>query len=173
MRTYFSNHQIIDYGNNQKVRNIMHSVALTKSIVGGVAVYPYTIEEGDTPTKVAFNYYGSVDYVWLVFMANGITDPYTQWYKSHSDLESYMAKKYGSVVQAMALIHHYVDTTDADMPMITPTTYANKAVGDYGYCVPVYAYDYEVALNDARMKIKLVAKGAASKLSYELEKALQ
>ena len=55
---------------------------------------PYTIKEGYKPEDVAYAYYGSTDYTWLVMMSNNIIDPYHQWPMAEADFNAYITDKY-------------------------------------------------------------------------------
>lgn len=172
MRQYFSNHPVITYRDLQ-IRNLMLSARVAKGVLDKVSVvYPYTLEDGDTPTMIAYDYYGSVDFVWLVLLANNIVDPYTQWYKSQYDLDQYIAKTYGSIAEAMATTHHYAHNTDDTYPMVTPTSFAYLESEFKSQFHPVSVYDYEVSLNEARRTINLIDSNKASQIALELERLL-
>lgn len=55
---------------------------------------PYTVKDDDRPEDVARYYYGDVNKVWIVYMANLIVDPYTQWPLSNDNLEKTVRAKY-------------------------------------------------------------------------------
>lgn len=172
MRQYFSNHPVINY-RGLNIRNLMLNAQVVKSALAkNSVVYPYTLEEGDAPTIIAYDYYDSVDYVWLVLMSNGMIDPYSQWYKSQNDFEQYIVKKYGSVPAALSTVHHYAHTTDDSYPQVTPTTYQYMDAEEQALFQPVYAYDYELQLNESRRVINLIDNRQAARISLELERLL-
>jgi len=55
---------------------------------------PYTVEEGERPEDIANFYYGSVDYSWLVYMANNIIDPYHEWPLNTQEFNDMLIEKY-------------------------------------------------------------------------------
>lgn len=55
---------------------------------------PYTVEEGMKAEDVAYYYYDDPGYVWLVYLANNIIDPYSDWPLDQNDLERYIEEKY-------------------------------------------------------------------------------
>lgn len=55
---------------------------------------PYTVEQDDRPEDVAYLYYGTTDYTWMIYLANNIIDPYHDWPKSPNSLDDYIAEKY-------------------------------------------------------------------------------
>lgn len=169
MRQYFSNHPVITY-RGLNIRNLMLNAQVVKGVLSKTSVvYPYTLEEGDTPTMIAYDYYGSVDYVWLVLLSNDMIDPYTDWYKGTLDFESYLAKTYGSVANAMSTIHHYAGT---DLVDATPTTYQYMTAEEQGLYHPVYVYDWEASRNEARRTINLIDSNSAPRIALELERLL-
>lgn len=173
MRQYFANHPVIEY-RGLNLRNLMLSAGIVKGVLNKMSVaYPYTLNEGDTPNMVAYDYYGSVEYVWLVFLANHIVDPYTQWYKSQSDFESYVTKKYGSIESAMITTHHFSNQTDLSAPEVSVTTYQHATPEEQGVLTPVSNYDFEVSQNEIKRSIMLVDKSQAARISLELERLLK
>jgi hypothetical protein len=171
MKQYFANHPVITY-RGLNIRNLMLNAQVVKGVLRKTSVvYPYTLEEGDTPTMIAYDYYGSVDYVWLVLMSNNMIDPYTDWYKSQIDFDAYIDKKYGSYPYAMSTTHHYKHS-DPEYPMITPTTYQYMTAEEQGQCTPVSIYDYEQQRNEERRIINLIDSAHAPRIALELERLL-
>lgn len=198
MREFFKNHPIVTY-NDRLVRNILLNARITREVLEDNSnFYPYTLSDGEMPTHVAFNYYDSVDYVWLVFFSNNIIDPYTDWYKSQEQFNQYIDKKYGSYFEAQNLTLYYRHP-DYDY-LMTPDTYdilQNALRGEDGEILegedgevlvaetasdaeleylngwePLKAYDWEVEQNESRRTIQLIDKRYAARLSLELEKKL-
>lgn len=60
------------------------------------AILPYTVKESERAEDVAYYYYGDQNKVWLVYLANNIIDPYTQWPLGDDALYSTLMKKYAS-----------------------------------------------------------------------------
>jgi hypothetical protein len=67
---------------------------LKRSLTNPYVFLPYTIEEGLRPEDVAYYYYGSVEYTWLVYLANNIVDPYHEWPLSQEKFDAYLINKY-------------------------------------------------------------------------------
>lgn len=173
MRQYFKNHPVINY-NGLNIRNLMLNAQLTKSVLGSTTTFlPYTVQEGETPTTIAFDYYGSVDYTWLVLFSNSIIDPYTGWPKSQEQFDEFLVKEHQSVSNAIATIHHYKNTLDPDLPPATPTTYLYMTESERTGYVPVSLYDYLHEVNEGKRQIRLVDKVYAARIALELEKKLR
>lgn len=168
-RKYFQNLPVVEYRGG-KVRNLLLSAHIVKDVLDNAqAYYPYTLKDGETPTSIAFDYYGSVEYVWLVLMSNGMIDPYTDWHKSTQNFNSYLEDKYGSVTAAMATIDHYQHATDPTYPFLSPTSYQYLSDADKASFVAVTAYDYENELNESKRQIKLIDNRFAARIAHELE----
>jgi len=75
-----------DLSRNDKFRNF----TLTNPYV----FLPYTIKDDDRPEDIAYYYYGSTDYTWLVYLSNNITDPYHDWPLSEDNFHKYLMQKY-------------------------------------------------------------------------------
>lgn len=163
----------IDVTTGFNLKNLMFSSRMTGSVLNRTQLfYPYTVKEGETATSVAYNYYGSIDYVWLVFFANNIIDYYSQWPKSQYDLDQYVISEYGSVPAAQGLIDHYYKPDDPSYPAVSVESFNAKDTINQGLFMPRYTYDYLMMQNEAKRKIQLVNKNDAPRISLELEQLL-
>jgi hypothetical protein len=94
MASYFKNFPLIEY-NGRKIRDITRRSGFNKSIASNPYLYmPYTVSEGERAEDIADFYYGSVDYIWLVYLSNNIIDPYLDWTLSAADFNNYLIEKY-------------------------------------------------------------------------------
>lgn len=94
MSNYFENFPTINY-QGRNVRDITRRNKFLKSVTTNPLLFlPYTVKEGERPENIAYNYYGSTDYVWLVYLSNNIVDPYHQWPLSEEDFHKYLIQKY-------------------------------------------------------------------------------
>ena len=97
MAKYFENFTIITYEGKQ-VRDITRRNQFVRNVSTNPLLYlPYTISEGERAEDIANFYYGSVDYSWLVYMANNIMDPYHEWPLSEAEFKDFLIDKYGNV----------------------------------------------------------------------------
>ena len=91
---YFENFPIIEY-EGRRVRDISRRSNFVRAVSNNPFLYyPYTVSEGERAEDVANFYYGSVDYVWLVYMANNIIDPYHEWPMDPQTFNDYLVEKY-------------------------------------------------------------------------------
>ena len=88
---------IINY-NGYQVRDLTRrNKFLPVSMANPYLFLPYTITDEDRPEDIAYYYYGSTDYTWLVLLANNIIDPYHDWPLKEDDFYQYLIKKYEKV----------------------------------------------------------------------------
>lgn len=188
---YFKNFPYITY-NDKIARNlILKSVFFQKVIDSYSSFYPYTVKEGERADTIAYDYYGSSDYYWLVYLSNQLIDPYFEWPLTDYQLTQYLIKKYGSPAQADAIIDYYVyqsqpNITDLESYynanyIMEPETY-NKLVQQYQSnpnttdmrnfnptnWTPVTAYQAEIERNESRRNIKLLSKAYLSQVDREI-----
>jgi len=91
---YFEKFPIIEY-EGRRVRDISRRSNFTRAVSNNPYLYyPYTVSEGERAEDIANFYYGSVDYVWLVYMANNIIDPYHEWPMDPQTFNDYLVEKY-------------------------------------------------------------------------------
>ena len=91
---YFENFPIIEY-EGRRVRDISRRSNFVRALSNNPYLYyPYTVGEGERAEDIAQFYYGSVDYVWLVYMANNIIDPYHEWPMDPQTFNDYLVEKY-------------------------------------------------------------------------------
>ena len=161
---YFSDFQSIEY-QGKIAKNLMQRPQIKTQILGNPnTFYDFTVKEDLRPDQVAYLYYDDTNLVWLVFLANNIVDPYYQWPLTQHQFEDYLISKYGTVDIAKARILHYKHKTKKTK--ITKETYDLNSTFSYivaGDYSPVYAYDYEDELNEAKRNIKLVDRRLANK----------
>jgi len=94
---YFENFPIIEY-QGRRVRDITRRSAFIQTIANNPYVYyPYTVKEGERAEDIAKWYYGSVDYIWLVYLANNIIDPYYEWPMDPKTFNAYLVDKYQDI----------------------------------------------------------------------------
>ena len=149
----------------------------------------YTISEDEKAEDVADFYYDDPAMSWLVYFANDIVDPYTQWPKTYENFTEYFRKKYAS--QALPTgtdaivwgqdatrtdnIVHWKNTDDETI-LISPDSYirAQTFNGDFvaGDWTAVRRFDYEMEENEELRNIILVNTSYASTVLENLRSLL-
>ena len=60
------------------------------------AFYEYEIQESDTPEIIAYKYYGSSEFHWVVLMFNDIIDPQFDWPLQYNTFIKFVDEKYSA-----------------------------------------------------------------------------
>lgn len=95
-------------GESKIVIDIFKRVRATiKAQTDATAYYTWTINEGQTPEDLSYNYYGTPQYHWVILLMNNIRDPQWQWPLKAKTFDRYIVKKYGSVEYAQRTHSHY------------------------------------------------------------------
>lgn len=124
MARYFDKFPTIDY-NGTPAKNILARVDFTPEAKRDVySNFDYTIEDGvSRPDVLSYGYYNNSYYDWLIYLSNGVIDPYHDYYKEPGDFNSYIVAKYGSLSQARNKILYYRNAWSSDESTISVSTY--------------------------------------------------
>ena len=96
----------IEY-NNELIRDISRRFSIKYIEKPGAKpfFYKYEITTWKSIENVAYDIYGSCDYIWAIMIANNIIDPINDWLKKDEEIMEYAVKKYGKANLHAA--HHY------------------------------------------------------------------
>jgi hypothetical protein len=178
---YFYNFPKINYF-DVEVRNIILQAALIKKVFNNAdAFYPYIIKDFERPDLIAYDVYGDETLDWLIYFSNDIIDPYYDWPLFGDQFNDYIEKKYGvTAYETMNDIVHYKYTgitNDSAEDIARKSWTMSKETHDimvlYGEntsgWTPVYVYDYEMELNEAKRTIKILNKSYLSQIEKEIK----
>lgn len=173
IKGYFNNLPTIEYG-TKVARNLITRPKIKEFILGNPnVIYDYVIKDGERPDIIANAYYGDSNFVWLIFLANNIVDPYYDWPLTQEQFKDFIIDKYGSVETAKSTIKHYKHKTKGTL--ITKETYDLNATmlkivaSDY-QSVDVYKFEDEA--NEAKRSIKLIDARLATSAFAKLREAM-
>ena len=122
---YFEKFPVIVYSNTACL-DISRRVKLSDKTRNAMsAFYPFEIESGMRSDILSYGYYQNPYPDWLIYLSNGIIDPYYGWYLSGEDFEAYIVKKYGSIEAALKRVKYYRLNWVEDDVEITPSYYDN------------------------------------------------
>ena len=108
---YFKDFPKVEY-QGKIARNLISRPKIKDQILGNpTSFYDYVITDDLRPDQVSYLYYDDPQYVWLIFLANNIVDPYYEWPLNQNNFESFLISKYGTVAAAQAKILHYKHNT--------------------------------------------------------------
>ena len=194
--SYFGNFPQTLFFNNLAVNITLRAEFIESLKKQSVAFYPFVIRQDERPESLSYDYYDSPEYDWLIFLANDIIDPYTQWPKGQLDFEDFVAKKYGSIEESQSNILFYRKNPDIFYISIDGTQFSTSQPTSGGYDIvtentdiritpdsyalidnqidyyPVYAYDYEVELNEDKRNIVLIDNDMKTTVAAQLETLL-
>mgnify|MGYP003403088434 FL=1 len=187
MSDYFSIFLIVKY-NDVKVRDITRRIGFSKKRLSDPLLFlPYTIREGEKPEDVSFYYYGSVDYTWLVLMANDLVDPYNDWPLDQDQFNCTFMKKYEELSgetdydviawgQSEAnddnIVFFYKEDEHGKTVQVGPQTFDGNNASNIGGWTAMRLYDYELMLNEEKRNIQLVDALYKDKIDAEFRKLI-
>jgi hypothetical protein len=164
---FFENFPVVSYG-GVSLRNLMLKTDIIKSVLDTVQVFhPFVIRDGERADTVAYDYYGNSELYWLVYMANDIVDPYYDWPLTQAEFKDFIVKKYGSAEAAQGTLLYW-SNPDFDYYMTDETRNLLDVEFLSGWNTPVYAYDYEDGLNEAKRNIRLIDSSYAPQVVAEI-----
>ena len=127
-----------------------------------VALYDYIIADEERPDTVSMKLYGTVNYTWIILVLNNILSLY-DWPLSEEEMVNYLRSKYGSLAAARQGTPYYY-TVEGDR--VDATTYDTLPTTRQGAILT--PYEYEVSLNEAKRRIKVVPSLAAPQIANTL-----
>jgi hypothetical protein len=130
-------------------------------------MYDYDVQSGDRPDIIAYKYYDDPTLDWVILLVNNIIDPQFEWPLDDRSFERYMRKKYGSLEAAKQTHHQYEKILREQQVYFDGTIIPEKTVvvdkDTYDLTSPtsrraIDKYTYELELNEARSRIKILDK---------------
>lgn len=159
------------------VSNIFLRQKLTQIVRQDASVYyPYQVQPRERPDIIAYNYYGSVDYTWIVFFSNEVIDPYFEWPLDTNDFNNYITSKYGSITEAKNSFQSYqrilrpaVGSIKETLLEIDLDTYNALDAVDKK---TISNYDYEFDKNESRRNIQLIENVYVAQIVGDFKRGL-
>jgi hypothetical protein len=120
MEFYFAKFPNIIY-NDLECKDISRRVKVTTDFVGQPTLfYPYVIETDIRADQLAQFHFEDSYGDWMLYLTNGIIDPYYGWYLDDNQFESLINEKYGSFENSVKRIKNYRMNwynVDAEIPV--------------------------------------------------------
>jgi len=179
--------------NGQEMVDLSRRADILQKLKGDPLLFlPYTLEEDDSMESVADFYYGDAKLSWLIAMANGIVDPYTDFWKREDVLHRFIAEKYAEECKA-SLNLDYTPEDDQIIRWTQDTNYLDNIVhyysinsdeliisrktqegGKYASAefVPLRYYEYEVKENEKKRNISVIATQYVAQIIDEMKTIL-
>lgn len=174
--------------------NLFIRIGIINSIKENTQLYyPYLVQDGDTPEMIADKYYGDPQYNWIVLYMNDMMNPFYDWPLDYQRFTNYIVNKYGSIETSKTQIVRYEKwisrydsgsgVTTLSKVAIDQTAYnamAASTVTPYNLANGttmtetvtrniVYAWDDELAKNEAKRSIKLLKKEYLEQIKNNFE----
>ena len=150
--------------------NLLVEVEVLRTLLNDRTKYfTYVVKQGERPDIVAEHFYSDPTMDWVVFLVNGIVDPYKDWPLDEKQLISYLESKYNTAIEKLttttienSIAYYYYKGNYDDLQdyinsfhyTMTPTTYA--ALGNPAGWVAKSIWDYENELNESKREIKIL-----------------
>lgn len=166
------------------VKDISRRAELATSVLNNKFAYlPYLVDAELAPEDVAYYYYGSVRYTWLVYYSAGILDPYYDWPLTEKQFNNMLINKYAAQANTTGtavidwtknteITTNIIHYENADGDKISPESFTlnpNIIGGDW---TPLRYYDYELIENDNKRTIELLERSFAARAEEELRTVL-
>ena len=180
MSRYFQYFPKVQYDDRQVV-DITRRVALVENLLSDpYAFMPYTIEHDESPEDVAYFYYGDAARVWMIYLANNIIDPYTQWPLSDENFEKTLIRKYAAQANTTGYgvitwtmnnsltenVLYYENVTDKTLRITNETFELDPTIIGSDW-TPVRIYGHEFKLNEAKRSIFLINNAYANQVEND------
>lgn len=138
MSKYFDKFPLVNYG-GIPAKNILAKVDFTEQTKRDIySSFDYVLDETGTRADLLSSvYYKSSQYDWLVYLTNGIIDPYYDYHMTDSNIESYITKKYMSLTNAQQTILYYRNNWAPDQSLISELLYESMTMNIKKYYKPV------------------------------------
>ena len=155
----FNIYPIINY-NDDKIIDISKRFVITniETNLSKDIYFWYTIKNWKSPENIAYDFYGSCDYVWVILTLNNIINPFNDWLFSDEEIKKIINEKYGSKLYD---VHHYEQNG---------ILYKERPSELEGYPTKIITnYDYEIQENEKKRKIKILYPHLLQQIENEVK----
>lgn len=138
MSKYFDKFPLVDY-NGVPAKNILAKVDFTEETKRDIySNFDYVLEDtGTRADLLSYAYYNSSRYDWLIYLTNGVIDPYHDFHMTQENFNSYVEKKYNSIYGATEKVLFYRNNWAPDGSMIPTNLYDSMTMDIKKYYKPV------------------------------------
>jgi disulfide oxidoreductase YuzD len=151
---YFNKFPLITY-NNQLAVNITERVVVRDFPANNAFLYyPYDIQNYERPDQLADRILNDEYMSWIIYLSNGITDPYYDWVMTDEVFNAYLMKKYGDVDKITAKTAYYRNNWYNDSNVITVSEF--DSLPD----IPKYDTSGNLYFDTAKRYYELVLTGS-------------
>ena len=127
MDRYFQKFPLINY-NGTICKDLTRRITINNGIPKQGTLdqfYPYEISNHARADHVAGDYYKDPELDWMIYLANGIIDPYYDWYLTQDQFQSLIETKYGSFENSVRMIKYWRNNWFSDHSELSPDQFEN------------------------------------------------
>lgn len=151
--SYLAKFPTIEY-KGHTLTDITRKVIIHDEIKNNASLWvTYPVKDGELPEDIAFNFYGSAEYVDIILLMNDIIDPFYGWVLPIDTLDEVVKDRYGN---ALTATHHY----EKDGIVVHHTTQG---------ATPVSNYDHEFRENEKKRRIRILKPEYLNKVIDEMD----
>ena len=169
---YFERFPLIPYdsvgnGDFKYVTNLLKRIGVRAKVKTNISVFDtYDVKEGETPEMIADKLYDDPELHWVVLLMNDISDRYHQWPLNHNQFIAHINDKYSDI----DAVHHYeIEQTSGDTTLKINIGTDNT---EHSGATAITNYEYEVAQEDKKRKIRLLDPEYIEAFGVEYQKLM-
>jgi hypothetical protein len=178
----FNYYPKIQYNNITGVNLLVEAEVIQKYLKDYTAFFAYTVKEGERADIIAYREYNDPKLDWVLYLINGIVDPYKDWVMDYNQFIKYLETKYNisadkltSTTNPDTIAYYYYQGLPSDDAAIinsynytmTPATYTK--LGSPAGWVAKSIFDYENELNEKKRDIKILRSVYISDLKQQVK----
>ena len=104
---YFDKFPVIEYDGSNVV-DITKRTTMIEAVSNNPYIfYPYELTTYERADQFSDRYFSDSYKSWILYLSNKIVDPYYEWYLRTNEFNDFLAKKYGSIDNAISKIKYY------------------------------------------------------------------
>lgn len=172
----------IDYNNITSINLLLEIEVIRKYLDDYTKFFTYTVKDGERPDYIAYQQYNDSRLDWVIYLINGISDPYKDWVMDYFHFKTFLESKYNmsadkltSVNNPDTIAYYYYKGLDSDDSAtinsynytMMPITYTK--LGSPPGWVAKSIYDYENEINEFKRDIKILKPVYISNLKQQVK----
>lgn len=136
---YFAKFPEIQYANSTCIDLTKRTVINNNLRNSPIAYDEYDIKNSSRADIISENYYEDPTMEWMIWMTNGIVDPYFGWTLTNEEFDAHLIKKYGSIELTLKKIAYYRNNWRNDDRELSVSFYNTQLTGELKkYFTPNY-----------------------------------
>ena len=165
----FNYYPTINYNSQTAVNLLVESEVVRSFLSDYTKFFSYLIREGERADTIAYEQYGDPTLDWVIYLVNGVIDPYKDWLMDDKQFIAYMEDKYNktsyllqSTSTANTIAYYYYSGLTSDTTEIKNAYNYNMSresyvkLGSPSGWTAKSIWDYEKEINDSKREIKLL-----------------